>query len=62
MNLEKQRESQNTIKKLVVDDKDITDQTHILEHISDVGIPKISENQAKLCEGNLTKKDLYNFL
>ena len=32
-NLEKQRGSQNTIKKRVVDDKEITDQTHILEHI-----------------------------
>ena len=32
MNLEKQRGSQNN-KKLVVDDKEITDQTHILEHI-----------------------------
>ena len=29
----KQRGSQNTIKKLVVDDKEITDQTNILEHI-----------------------------
>ena len=27
---------------------------------SDVDIPKLSENQAKLCEENLTKKDLYN--
>ena len=33
MNLEKQQGSQNTIKKLVVDDKEITDQTLILEHI-----------------------------
>ena len=33
LNLEKQRGSQNTIKKLVVDDKEITEQTHILEHI-----------------------------
>ena len=33
MNLEKQRGSQNTIKKLVTDDKEITEQTHILEHI-----------------------------
>ena len=31
--LEKQRGSQNTTKKLVVDDVGITDQTHILEHI-----------------------------
>ena len=27
---------------------------------SDFDIPKFSENQAKLCEENLTKKDLYN--
>ena len=33
MNLEKQLGSQNTIKKLVVDDKEITDQIYILEHI-----------------------------
>ena len=79
-NLEKQPGSQNTIKKLVVDDKEITEQTHILEHIrefyetlfktreqkteiemenffSDVDIPKLSENQIKLCEENLTEKD-----
>ena len=35
LNLEKQRLSQNTVKKLVVDDKEITDQTHILEHIKE---------------------------
>ena len=85
MNLEKKRGSQNTIKKLVVDDKEITDQTHILEHIrefyetlfktwgqktaiemetffSDPDILKLSENQEKLCEENLTEKDLYNSL
>ena len=33
LNLEKQRGSQNTIKKLVDDDKEITGQTHIIEHI-----------------------------
>ena len=33
MNLEKQRGSQNTIKKLIVGDKEITDQTHIVEHL-----------------------------
>ena len=72
-------------KKLVVDDKKITDQTHILEHIrefyktlfktwkqkterktenffSNFDIPKLSENQAKNCEENLTEKDLYNSL
>ena len=29
---------------------------------SDVDIPKLSENQVKLCEENLTEKDLYNSL
>ena len=29
---------------------------------SDVDIPKLSENQTKLCEENLTEKDLYNSL
>ena len=85
LNLEKQRGSQNAIKKLVVDDKEITDETHILEHLrefyktlfktweqktaiemeknfSDVGIPKLPENQAKLCDEDLTEKDLYNSL
>ena len=33
MNLEKQRGSQNAVKKLVIDGKEITEQTHILEHI-----------------------------
>ena len=33
LNLEKQRGAQNTIKKLIVDDKKIIDQTHILEYI-----------------------------
>ena len=33
LNLDKQRGEQNTIKKLTVDDKEITDQTHILECI-----------------------------
>ena len=82
LNLEKQGGSQNTIKKLVIDDKETTEQTHILEHIrefyetlfktreqktkiemekffSDVDIPKLFRNQAKLYEGNLTKKDLH---
>ena len=31
LNFEKQRGVQNTIKKLIVDDKEIIDQTHILE-------------------------------
>ena len=29
---------------------------------SDVDIPKLSQNQAKLCEENLTETDLYNSL
>ena len=90
LNLEKQRGSQNTIKKLVIDDKEITEQTHILEHIrefyetlfktreqktkiemenflSDVDIPKLSKiqnlkNQIRLCEENVTERDLYNSL
>ena len=33
LNLEKQRGAQNIIKKLIADDKEITDQTHILEYI-----------------------------
>ena len=33
LNSNKQWGPQNTIKKLVVDDDEITDQTHILEHI-----------------------------
>ena len=80
MNLEK-RVSQNTIKELVGNNKEITDQTHIPEHIieffetlfktreqktetemenffSDVDIPKLYENQVKLCEENLTEKHL----
>ena len=84
-NLEKQRGFQNTIKKLVIYDKEITDQTHILKNIrkfyenlfktreqknkieiedlfSDVDIPKLSENQVKLYEENLTEKDLYKSL
>ena len=36
LNLEKQRGFQNTTKKLVVDDKEITEQTHILEHIREI--------------------------
>ena len=33
LNLEKQRGAQNKIKKLIVDDKEIINQTHILEYI-----------------------------
>ena len=36
MNLEKQRGAQNTINKLIVDDKEITDQTYILECIREL--------------------------
>ena len=36
LNYEKQRGAQNTIKKLIVDDKKNTDQTHILECIRDL--------------------------
>ena len=32
-NLEKQRGAQNAIKKLIVDDQEIIDQTHILEYV-----------------------------
>ena len=35
LNYEKQRGAQNAIKKLIVDDKKNTDQTHILECIRD---------------------------
>ena len=36
LNLEKQQGSQNTIKKLVIDEKEITEQTHILKHIREL--------------------------
>ena len=86
LNLEKQQEgTQNTIKKLIVDDKEITDQTHILECIREfyenlfknhkqktaaeiksflrhLNIPKLSEDKSKLCEEDLTEKDLYDSL
>ena len=35
LNLEKQRGAQNSIKKLIVDDKETTDQTHISECIKE---------------------------
>ena len=85
MNLEKQRGAQNTIKKLIVDDKEIIDQTHILEYIREsyealfkkrkqktaaeikkmlrhLNIPKLPEDKSKICEENLTEKDLYDSL
>ena len=81
MNLEKQRGAQNRIKKLIVDDKEIIDQTHILEYIREfyetlfkkckqkaaaeiknflrqLIIPKLPEDKSKLCEEDLTEKDL----
>ena len=36
LNLEKQRGAQNTIKKLIVDDKEMIDQIHILEYIREL--------------------------
>ena len=85
LNLEKQRRAQNTIKKLIVDDKKIIDQTYILEYIREFyenlfkkckqktgaeienflrqfNIPKLPENKSKLCEEDLTEKDLYDSL
>ena len=85
LNLEKQRGAQNTIKKFIVDDKETTDQTHILECIkefyetlfkkreqktvteiksflSHINIPKLSEDKRKLCEEDLTEKDLCDSL
>ena len=51
MNLEKQRGAQNTIKKLIVDDKEITDQTHILECFSEFyGAPFKKRKQKTLKE------------
>ena len=47
LNLEKQRGSQNTIKKLVIDDKEITEQTHILN---------TSENFTKIFSKHGSKK------
>ena len=76
---------QNTIKKLIIDDTEVTDQTCILNHIKDfyeaffkkreqkttaeikdflnvIDVSKLSEDQVKLCEEELTEKDLYNSL
>ena len=36
LNLEKQRGAQNTIKKLIVDDKEMIDKIHILEYIREL--------------------------
>ena len=81
--MEKQRGTQNTTKKLIVNDNETKDQTHILECIkefyrtlfkkrkrkivienflSHINISKPSEDKAKLCEEDLTKKVLYDSL
>ena len=85
LNLEKQRGVQNAIKKLIIDDTEVTDHTCILNHIKDfyeaffkkreqktsaeikdflnvIDVLKLSEDQVKLCEEDLTKKDLYKSL
>ena len=85
LNSEKRRGAQNTIKKVIIDDTEITDQTCILNHIKDfyealfkkreqkttaeiktflnvIDVPKLSEDQVKLCEEDLTEKDLYKSL
>ena len=84
-NLEKQQGTQNAIKKLIIDDTEVTDQTCILNHIKDfyeelfkkreqkttakikdflnfIDVPKLSEDQVKLCKEDVTKKDLYKSL
>ena len=55
LKLEKQRGSQNTIKKLVIDDKEIADQTHILEHIREFyeTLFKTQEQKTKIEMENL---------
>ena len=73
------------IKKLIIDDTEVTDQTCILNHIKDfydalfkkrkqktmteikdllnvIDVPKLSEDQVKSCEEDLTEKYLYNSL
>ena len=47
LNLEKQRGAQNTMKKLIVDDKEIIDQTHILGYVRE-----FYETQTKSCGRN----------
>ena len=81
LNSEKRRGAQNTIKKVIIDDTEITDQTCILNHIKDfyetlfkkceqkttaeikdfinvIDVPRFSDDQLKICEEDLTKKDL----
>ena len=83
--IKKNKEEFKTIKKLIADNKEITDQTHILECIKEIyetpfkkrkqkmvveiksflkylNIPKFSEDKSKLCEKDLTEKDLYDSL
>ena len=75
----------NAIKKLIIDDTEVTDQTCIINHKKDfyealfkkckqkttaeikdflnfTDVRKLSEDQIKLCEEDLTKKDLYKSL
>ena len=56
MNLEKQRGAQNTIKKLIVDDKEIIDQTHILEYIRELYETLFKKRKQK------TAAEIKNFL
>ena len=55
MNLEKQQGSQNIVKKLVIDYKEITEQTHILEHITEFyeTLFKTREQKTKIEMNNL---------
>ena len=59
LNLEKQRGAQNKIKKLIIDDTEITDQTCILNHIKD-----FYETLFKKCEQKATAeiKDFINVI
>ena len=84
LNLENQG-VQNAIKKLIIDDTEVTDQICILNYIKDfyealfkkreqktttevkdflnvIDVPKLSEDQVKLCQKDLTEKDLLKSL
>ena len=52
LNLEKQRGAQKTIKKVIVDDKEIIDQTHILEYIREFHKTLFKKMQTKNSGGN----------
>ena len=52
LNLEIQQGSQNTIRNLIVDDREITDQTHILEYIGEFYETVIKKTGTKKCGGN----------